>query len=206
MLGWRGVTRGTPTPLSGRKTQSLGKKSPHYVTVTILGGGAFLPVDGQSLRPHKHPRALGPRSPLVGTLSASLWVLFVSGHFGPSRWLSLPFPREAFPSTCMSPPRRGRRVSRTAVPACLQSGARQKSGQGPRMQTGWQAQRRLPRGGLAGERELREEGGICRGSELVPCVVQQKLAQSGKATPPPSKCSWCQIGIVTGYRHLALTS
>lgn len=195
-----------PHPSFWEENTVAGEKEPTLRNCDHPGGGAFLPVDGQSLRPHKHPRALGPRSPLVGTLSASLWVLFVSGHFGPSRWLSLPFPREAFPSTCMSPPRRGRRVSRTAVPACLQSGARQKSGQGPRMQTGWQAQRRLPRGGLAGERELREEGGICRGSELVPCVVQQKLAQSGKATPPPSKCSWCQIGIVTGYRHLALTS
>lgn len=36
MLGWRGITRGTP--LSGRKTQPMGKKSPNYVTMTILRG------------------------------------------------------------------------------------------------------------------------------------------------------------------------
>lgn len=34
MLGWRGIPRGTP--LSGRKTQPMGKKSPNYVTTTIL--------------------------------------------------------------------------------------------------------------------------------------------------------------------------
>ena len=68
-------------------------------------------MDGQSSWPRVYPGAPGPRSHLAGTPSASLWVLCLSGHFSPSRWLSLPFPREAFPSTCLSSPRPGRRVS-----------------------------------------------------------------------------------------------
>lgn len=61
MLGSRGVTRGTAPPLSGRKTQSMGKKSPHYVTVTILcvGGSCWWTVG-----PCGHTRSPEPWGPV----------------------------------------------------------------------------------------------------------------------------------------------
>ena len=56
--------------------------------------GGFVPVECRSLRPRTHPRAPGPRSHLVDTLSASLWVLFLSATSIPADGCPFRFPEK----------------------------------------------------------------------------------------------------------------
>lgn len=124
------------SPLSGRKTQLMGKKSPNYITTTILGG---FPAGGRSvLVATRVPRSPGAPFPSgwhtvglpVGSLplgpfqSQPMALPSVSQRGLPVHLLVISATRE----TCFSC---------MAIPECLQSGSRQRSGQKRKIQTGW---------------------------------------------------------------------